>query len=271
MISYFELRRKVKRQETPFYAFLYRVATRFRGLSMPVCPPLHRFLYKEWVFRRMWWHDFWRRVYYEPMFKSQCVEVGPGFRMNYAGNGSTTVLGRLDIRLGRNVTIYDNTFFTGLLVEDRTPRLTVGDHNYLAPLCRITVAREVSIGSWNLIGCSFIADNSGHPVSDVEARLTSGGGLPSAKSVKPVRIGDFCYLATQTVVYPGTSVGDGVVAQIGTHLSGSIPPFTLVGGNPMRIIGKLPIPESMRERVGEERYAAYLEAHETLDLDNRKK
>ncbi|GAB7024014.1 acyltransferase [Salidesulfovibrio brasiliensis] len=263
------IKKRVKARETPFYDRLYRIAMGVRGLSFPVIGPLHRFLYKEWVFRRTVWHDFWRKAYYEPMFKSQCAEVGSNFRMQYAGNGSTTILGRLEIRLGSHVTMFDNTFFSGIISDER-PRLTIGDHNYLAPLCRIVVAREVTIGNWNLVGCRFIADNSGHPVSDVEARLTSGGGLPSAKSIKPVRIGDFCYLATQTVVYPGTTVGDGVVAQIGTHLCGNIPPFTLVGGNPMRIIGKLPIPESMRERVGEERYQAYLKAHEDLEFGGKK-
>lgn len=265
MMSYTDFRQSVKEPKTPFFRVLNRIAVKVRGFSVPVWKPFHRLAYREWVTRRYVWHDFWRRFYYEPMFKSMCREVGPGFRMEYAGNGSTTILGELDIHLGSNVKMFDNTFLTGLLTGERSV-LRVGDNNYIAPLCRIIVAKNVTIGDWNLIGCRLITDNSGHPVKDVMGRLKSGGGLPSEKSIRPVTIGNYCYLATQTVVYPGTTVGDGVVAQVGTHLSGNIPPFTLVGGNPMRILGKLPIPEGIREKAGEERYRQYLEAHEKLEL-----
>lgn len=259
-------KRKVKKQETPFWAFLYKLLKGFTTFSVPVIKPFHRFLYSEWTTRRAVWHNFWRVVYYEPMFKSMCEEVGQNFKMWYAGNGSSTLGGNLRVRLGDNVTMFDNASFTGLGVMEETPELVVGSNNYIGPLCRIIVAKNVTIGDWNLVGCSFIADNSGHPVKDVMNRLTSGGGAPSKKSIRPVTIGSYCFLGLRSKVYPGTVIGDGVVAQLGTHLSGNIPPFTLVGGNPVRIIGKLPIPDEIREKVGEERYQSYLDAHAKLDI-----
>ncbi|WP_272701658.1 acyltransferase [Desulfovibrio sp. Fe33] len=264
-MGYATFRRAVKEQKTPFYKLLYKIAVKVRRFSVPVIKPFHNFLYHEWLFRRGLWHNFWRVVYYEPMFKSQCVEVGPGFRMEYAGNGSTTVAGQVDIYFGKNIRMFDNTWIQGVPIGGRSV-LKVGDDSYLSPMTRIIVAERVEIGKRCLVAAKFIADNSGHPISDVMGRMVSGGGLPSPGSIKPVKIGDFCLLGTQTIIYPGTVIGDGVVAQIGTHLKGNIPPFTIVGGNPMRILGKLPIPKEISEIVGEERYQGYLKAHEDLEI-----
>jgi hypothetical protein len=70
-----------------------------------------------------------------------------------------------------------------------------------------------------------------------------------------------------TVVYPGTIVGDGVVALLGTHIRGNVPPFCQIGGNPMRIIRKLEIPPELRGQVGEIRYQQYLDCHNALDVE----
>jgi len=70
------------------------------------------------------------------------------------------------------------------------------------------------------------------------------------------------------VVYPGVTVGDGVVARIGTHISRDVPPFCQVAGNPMRIVKKLDIPPELRAMVGDARFESYLRAHEDLRIDS---
>jgi acetyltransferase-like isoleucine patch superfamily enzyme len=254
----------VRRRETPFYDRLYRIAKRIRGFSIPCIRPLHSFLYWEWSMRTSLWHNFWRVVYYEPIFKSQCKSVGPGFRMEYAGNGTTRILGDLQIYIGSNVTIFDNTGFIGLKVFDK-PELHIGDNTYLGPFVRIMVGREIRIGRNGVITSSLITDNPGHP-TNILSRLESGSGSPAPGDIRPIKIGDFCWLRLDTYVYPGVTIGDGVVALAGTHINKDVPPFCQIGGQPMRIIRKLPIPPELAELVGEERYRSYLKAHEELKL-----
>ncbi len=250
------LAQKIRRQETPFYARLYRIASRVRRASVPTIGPLHRLLYREWAARTAAWHEFWRVVYYEPMFRSRCASVGPGFRMMYAGNGTTRICGPLRIHLGRNVTLFDNTALYGVQ-SYANPELHVGDDTYVGPNVRILVAREVRIGRHCLVASRLVTDNPGHPVDDVMARLRPGGGLPEPASVRPVSIGDFCFLPIDTVVYPGVRVGDGVVAAVGSHLTHDVPPFCLVAGNPARIVRRLPIPAELLPLVGPERFASW--------------
>lgn len=256
---------KIRRRESPFYDRLYRYAKNIRSISIPVIRPLHSMLYTEWRLRTSVWHNFWRVVYYEPMFKSQCVAVGKNFRMEYAGNGSTRIAGDLQITLGDNVTIFDNTSFVGLKVFD-SPQLLVGNHTYLGPFVRIMVGKRIEIGSHCIITSRIITDNPGHSNDEIMNRLQSGGGSPSPTNIRSIAIGDFCFLPLDTVVYPGVIIGDGVVARIGTHISRDVPPFCQVAGNPMRITRKLPIPETLKEIVGDERYNRYLEIHNDLAI-----
>ena len=253
----------IRRRETPFYDRLYRTVRRIRGVSMPVIPRLHRFLYREWALRTSAWHNFWRIVYYEPMFKSMCRRVGPGFRLWYAGNGICRILGDLRIDLGGNVVMFDNVSLVGLRICDG-PVLSIGDNSYIGPQCRFMVARSISIGRHCLIGSrTMLMDNAGHPL-EADARLAPGGGLPPAQSARDVSIGDFCFFGAGCYVYPGASVGDGVMAKAGAHITGDIPPFSVVAGNPGRVSRLLPIPPAMRAMAGEDRYAGWLAARKTF-------
>jgi acetyltransferase-like isoleucine patch superfamily enzyme len=236
-----------------------------RSISFPTCQTFHSFLYSEWRMRTALWHNFWRVVYYEPMFKSQCVSVGKNFRMEYAGNGTTRIHGNLRITFGNNVHIFDNTQFVGLKVFD-DPELIVGDNTYLGPAVRFMVGKRITVGSHCMITSRIITDNPGHSIDDVMSRMTSAGGLPPPESIRPITIGDFCFLPLDTVVYPGANIGDGVVARIGTHIRGDVPPFCQVAGNPMRIVRKLPIPKELEKVVGEQRYDQYLQHHKNLDM-----
>lgn len=249
---------KVRRRETPVYDLLYRVARRIRNISMPVIPGIHSFLYQEWATRTLAWHNFWRIVYYEPMFKSQCRQVGSGFKLWYAGNGICRILGNLHISLGDNVTMYDNIGLVGQRVFDN-PEFIVGNNSYIGPRTRFLVARSIRIGTYsNIGGETLMTDNPGHP-SDAKKRCVPGLGQPSPASVHPIVIGDFCHIATGCCVYPGTVVGDGVMAKLHTHIKGTIPSFALISGNPCRVERLLPIPEGLRDMVSEERFAAWQE------------
>ena len=255
---------RIRRRESPFYDRLYRIAKSLRGISVPACRPLHSLLYGEWQMRKDLWHNFWRVIYYEPMFKSQCASVGKNFHMEYAGNGSTRVHGNLRITLGSNVHIFDNTQFVGLKLFDE-PELIVGDDTYLGPAVYLMVGKRITIGSHCMIGSRIITDNPGHSIN-VMRRLESGGGPPDKIGIRPVAVGDFCWLPLDTVVYPGVTIGDGVVVRMGTHIDRDVPPFCHAAGDPMRILRKLPIPEELRAVVGEERYNRYLQIHAGLRL-----
>lgn len=252
----------IRRHETPVTRILYGIYRAVYGFSFPVFKPLHSLLYFEWSFRMDLWHNFWRIVYYEPMFKSQCVHVGKGFLMEYAGNGSTRIAGSLSLHIGDNVTIYDNSYFVGLKVLDK-PSLYIGDSTYIGPRVNIMVGKEIRIGSHCLIAAQLITDNPGHSIVNALSRSEIGGGSPEPESIKPIVIGDYCFLPQSTIVYPGVTIGDGVVARVGSHIARDVPAFCLVGGMPATIRKLLPIPAAL-EKSDPGKYGRYKAEHRKL-------
>ena len=262
-----QLSLKIRRRETPLFDRLYRIAHAVRSVSVPVIPGLHSFLYNEWEWRVDAWHNFWRIVYYEPMFKSQCCNVGKGFKLYYAGNGTCRIFGSLKISLGDDVVFFDNSSFVGLKVLDG-PTLTVGDNTYIGPLNRFMIGKSVTIGKNCIFGSRvMVMDNPGHS-TDAHDRMVPGGGSPPRESISPITVGDYCFLGADCFIYPGTCVGDGVVARAGTHLIGRIPPFCIVAGNPGSVRRLLKIPQAMRELDGEERYREWTAAQDAFAAEN---
>lgn len=265
MSMWSDFKSSVRYRKTPFHSRLHDIARKFTGLSFPVIPGLHKALYSEWSARTSIWHNFWRMVYYVPMFKAYCQKAGPGLRIEYAGSGAPRVLGKLDIYLGKNVYMFDNVGLAGVPVSrengvQSNPELRIGDNCYLAPQVRIMVAERVTIGNYSLIGNrTMLLDNAGKPM-DPAGRMIPGGGRPPLESIKPVSIGDHCLIGVGCFIFPGTSVGDGVFVKPGSHVRGEIPPFSLVEGNPGKVVRLLPVSEQMREAAGEARVKSWLEA-----------
>ena len=257
---------RVKRRDTPAMEWWYWKLRAASTLSFPVVGPLHRALYGERIFRRMLWERLSMGLYYEPLFKSRCERVGRGLRIIRGGGGGMPLIdGSPRIVIGENVQLMDRISLAGMTGFD-DPLLTIGDSTYVAAGVLISVARSVTIGSHAMIGAHIVTDNPGHPMLDTFRRLSYARLSPA--EVRPVTIGDYAWLATGCYVFPGCSIGDGAIVLPGASVSGmAVPPFTLVGGNPARILAKLSLPSKLAEIVGEERYREYKEVHRGLTIE----
>src|SRR5690606_31098750 len=157
------------------------------------------------------------------------------------------------------VRIIDRISLVGMKVFEK-PQLVIGDDTFIGGNLLISVAKEVRIGKGCFISSQIIADNPQHPMLDPVRRIRDLSFTPS--EVRPVSIGDYVWLATACNIFPGCTIGDGAIVLPGANVAGmNVPPFTIVGGNPARILAKLPLPKALREIVGDERYEQYREAH----------
>lgn len=55
-------------------------------------------------------------------------------------------------------------------------------------------------------------------------------------TAKPVVIGDGAWIAANTIILPGVTVGRGAVVGAGSVVSRSVPDYAVVAGNPARVI-----------------------------------
>ena len=61
---------------------------------------------------------------------------------------------------------------------------------------------------------------------------------------KPITIKDNVWVATGAIVLPGVTIGEGAVVAAGAVVTKDVEPWTVVGGNPAKMIKKRELKES---------------------------
>lgn len=124
------------------------------------------------------------------------------------GNNSS-VLRRVEIPHPKNIFIGNNSVInTKTILDGRGGRLVIGNN--------VDIAREVNI--WTL---EHDVNNDGH--------CTIGGD---------VIIEDYVWIASRATILPGVKIGRGAVVACGAVVTKDVPPMSIVGGVPAKIIGK---------------------------------
>lgn len=115
--------------------------------------------------------------------------------------------------------------------------------------CRIYNGRKIFIGANTVInhGClldgrRFLVRIGDNASIGPEAVLLTLGHDPQSSDFAlkggDVVIGDRVFIGYRAIVLPGVSIGEGAVVGAGSVVTKSIEPYTIVAGNPARVIGQ---------------------------------
>jgi len=192
-----------------------------------------------YVSARFAWH-FVKRVFVcEPLFKAYCKRYGRNLR---TGIFIHWIQGKGDIILGEDCWIDGKSTFTfGHRYSDR-PVLEIGDHTGIGHDCTIVVGKRVSIGRHCLIsGQTMIFDSSGHHTDPIERRA---GRPPPPEEVREVVIGDDVWIGVRSIIFPGVRIGRGSIVSAGSVVRTHVPPYSVVAGNPARVVLRLKNPDA---------------------------
>ena len=100
--------------------------------------------------------------------------------------------------------------------------------------CTISAHKSIIIGDRVLIGSgALIMDSDAHSL-DATARRTGAGG-----ETKPVVIEDDVFIGARAIVLKGVTIGKGAVVGAGSVVTKDVPPYSVVAGNPARMIKEL--------------------------------
>jgi len=171
--------------------------------------------------------------YYTPIFKSVCFKVGNNLNLV---NGIPYVNENLKIIIGDNVMVYGDVGFQGYKVL-KEPVLRIGDNTFIGPQVKIGVGKEIKIGNHCLIAARvYISDHDGHPL-DWEKRRQR---LPVDKDeIKPICIKDDVWIGEGAFIAKGVTIGRGAIIGARSVIAKDVPEFTIVAGNPARILKEL--------------------------------
>lgn len=163
-----------------------------------------------------------RRLVTAKLVLFACTKVGKMVTMR----GFARVEGGGTIIIGDYVKIWSHIGKTQLSVGQHA-QLYIGDHTFINTGVIISVRSKVSIGKHCQIANQvIIMDNDFHGVENRD--------IP--EEPQPVIIEDKVWLATRCIILKGVTIGKGAVVAAGAVVTKDVPPYTLVGGVPAKVI-----------------------------------
>ncbi|MEA5516914.1 hypothetical protein [Nodularia sp. UHCC 0506] len=115
--------------------------------------------------------------------------------------------------------------------------------------CKFLNGRKVYLGDRNVINFGCLLDGRHYKIqtgSDVsigpEASILTLGHNPQSPDFADqggdVIIGDRAWIAYRVIILPGVNIGEGAVVGAGSVVSRSVSPYSIVAGNPAKVIGE---------------------------------
>jgi acetyltransferase-like isoleucine patch superfamily enzyme len=205
--------------------------------------------------------NFFARVVRFAYRQVQAANTAPGVA-NYTVSSEGALLAGCTVECrsgpsnGRVVFGKNSVLSCRIVLERDVGTVSVGQDSYIGG-SQIICASRIDIGSDVLIswGCTIV-DHDSHSlawhdrVQDVRKWREGlmAGGLENASKLKnwdvvemaPIQISDKVWLGMNVTVLKGVSIGEGSVVAAGSMVTKDVPPWTLVAGNPARVIKDLP-------------------------------
>ena len=158
------------------------------------------------------------------LFLSGTTYIGDNVEIN--------ALSRSGVQIGSNFSIHRNSVIdcTGVL-RSLGEGLTIGDNVGIAQNCFIQVRGMVAIGSNVIFGPNVSIFSENHNFDDRDLPVSVQG-----ETRKGVIIEDGVWLGSHVIVLDGVTVGKNSIVAAGSVVSKDVPPYSIVGGIPAKIL-----------------------------------
>lgn len=171
---------------------------------------MKKFLYKYYLRFKRW--SFIRK---QEKCGNQISRYSSGF-MNVVFEGENAVM--------------DGCIFSGNIHLGY--RTTLGKDNL--------ISGNVRIGKYCQFGMNVAIHGTNHPISYLTTYINTRlfDGLSNLKTEKEIEIGNDVWVGHAAIILAGVSVGNGAIIAAGSVVSKNVDPYSIVAGNPAKIIKK---------------------------------
>lgn len=125
-------------------------------------------------------------------------------------------------------------------------KITIGEWCYIGEGTRIWSQSSIAIGNYVLIAHLVdIHDTNSHPLEwrerrlDTEAILSGSYRTPTKTISAPITIEDDAWIGFKATILKGVTIGRGAIVSAGAVVTKDVAAWTVVGGNPAKVIAKL--------------------------------
>lgn len=128
---------------------------------------------------------------------------------------------------------------SALLAPDSsiTKDLQIDEYAYIGP--RSTIGRGVHIGKYTMLANNVMIVGGDHNFRNPELPIIFSG----REGVKDTRIGVDCWIGAGSIIMAGVTIGDGAIVAAGSVVTKDVPPCSIYGGNPAKLIKSRFTPE----------------------------
>ena len=167
---------------------------------------------------------------------SKYISIGNNTRISYR---NILVKESCKVRVGNNSLIKAAISF-----DRERAKIIIGDRTFIGT-SNIVIADKIEIGNDVLIawGCTIVDHNS-HSIywekreQDVTNWVNGKKDWTNVK-VKKIKICNKAWIGFNSIILKGITIGEAAVVSAGSVVTRDVPPYTIVGGNPARIIKKI--------------------------------
>ena len=141
-------------------------------------------------------------------------------------NGLIRILYRVFRLSLKGAEVGDLSVIGAVELNGKASNLKMGRECVLGSRVHLALHDRILLGNHVVINDGCVLLTASHDVND-----------PEWKHVKaPIIMGDYAWIATNAIILPGVTVGYGAVVGAGAVVTKNIPAFSVVAGNPARIL-----------------------------------
>lgn len=165
----------------------------------------------------------------------------------YTVGKHTEVPGSVDIRKPGAVVVLgnDGLFHGQIVTETSAAEVLIGNNVFLGGGSLIDCVESISIEDDVLISYRcIIADSDNHNIAYSQRKKDlqnwkKGQHDWGTINTSPIQICKGVWLGTSVIVLKGVTIGEGSVVGAGSVVTKDVPPWTIVAGNPAKVIREL--------------------------------
>ncbi len=160
---------------------------------------------------------------------------------------SSSNLNKSGVRLKGNcaISIGEHSQIAGSLIFDKeNASISIGNRVFMSGT--LIAAQSIELGDDILIAWGItVVDHNSHSISfskrsnDV-VNWRSGIKDWTHVTIAPVKISNKVWIGFNSIILKGVTIGEGAVVAAGSVVTKDVPPWTIVAGNPARVIREIP-------------------------------